>query len=140
MLAFNNKITQLFKLCSKRVIVAEKIRFVLSGISVNGIGFLLYIILVEIWFPPKEALTILYWLAVTVTFAINKKLVFKHEGFVFFALVKYIFVYFMGYFISLLVMTICLDWFIFNYVISMIIASMMMPVYFYTMQKYLVFK
>lgn len=122
------------------LINSEKFRFIFSGLVVNGISFIFYIILVKLGLLPKEALTLLYWLTVLVNFFINKNFVFNNNTNSYSAFIKYLSVYTSGYFISLLFMTIAIDFLMYEHIPSMIVTSVIMPIYFYFMQKYLVFK
>lgn len=121
-------------------VFSEKLRFIISGALVNGISFLLYLFFVWIGVPPKTSLSILYWLAVVYAFFINRRFVFNHQGGLLFSFAKYLAVYFFGYLISISIMTFALDWMSLNHVYSMVLASVVMPIYFYLMQKHLVFK
>lgn len=122
------------------LINSEKLRYIFSGLLVNGLSFIFYLIFIQLGFMPKEALTILYWLTVLVNFFINKKFVFNNKNNIYSTFIKYFSVYIMGYFISLLFMTIAMDFFMYDHISSMIAASVIMPIYFYLMQKYLVFR
>jgi len=115
-------------------------RFLISGGVINAIVLIFYVILVQIGFDPKSALTINYWLTVFFLFMSNKKLVFKHDGDSFNSLVKFVLVYLLGYFFTLVIVSIGLDFFALNYILSMFIASVIMPFYYYFMQKFLVFR
>jgi putative flippase GtrA len=119
---------------------SEKIRFIISGLLVNGISFLIYLVMIKWFLSPKEALSLLYWVAVIYIFFINRKFVFKYNNQFLYSFIKFLGVYILGYFISISLMTLALDYFLWNEVLSMILASLIMPVYFYVMQKYLVFK
>jgi len=123
-----------------QLVRSEKLKFVFSGVLINGISFLLYLFFVWLGVSPKISLSFLYWVAVVYTFFINRSFVFNHEGKLLFSFVKHLSVYAVGYLISISIMTFALDWMALNHLYSMAFASVVMPIYFYLMQKHLVFK
>ena len=123
-----------------KLINSEKFKFILSGLSINGSSFIAYLILVWLDFSPKTSLTLLYWVGVLLSFTVNRRFVFMYSGAIYTSFIKYTCVYLLGYVISMFVMTIALDRLMYSHIESMIIASIIMPIYFYFMQKYLVFK
>ncbi len=120
--------------------ISEKLRFVISGILTNGIGFSLYLIFVELGMHPKLSMSILYWLSVVFSFFVNRAFVFNSKNNPLVSFFKYLAVYLMGYFFSLSFMAFLLDWLSLNHVCSIILANCLMAIYFYFMQKHLVFK
>lgn len=117
----------------------ESARFLISGVLLNTVGFLLYMLLVYFGVYPKFAMSILYWLSFCLSFFINRSYVFFHSGNLFLSFLRYLFVYLIGYIFSLAFMTISLDWLNLNYVISMILTTFFMVIYFYILQKKFVF-
>ncbi len=119
---------------------SDKVRFVVIGLATNVVAFCLFLILVLIGVSPKRTLTLLYWTSVVLVFFINRAYVFGHKGNIFHAFKKHICVYIFGYGLSISMLAFWLDYLELNYVIAMIMTSIVMPVYFYTMQKHLVFR
>jgi putative flippase GtrA len=119
---------------------SEKLRFIISGILSNAIGFSLYLIFVEFGMHPKTSMSVLYWTSVFFTFFVNRTFVFDSKANPLLAVSKYLSVYLMGYFFSMSFMSFLLDELTLNHVYSIIIANCLMAVYFYLMQKFLVFK
>jgi putative flippase GtrA len=119
---------------------SDKVRFVVIGLATNVVAFCLFLILVLIGVSPKRTLTLLYWTSVVLVFFINRAYVFGHKGNIFHAFKKHICVYIFGYGLSISMLAFWLDYLGLNYVVAMIMTSIVMPVYFYTMQKHLVFR
>ncbi len=119
---------------------SEKLKFIISGALTNAIGFSLYLIFVEFGMHPKISMSVLYWSSVFFTFFVNRTFVFNSKANPLLAVSKYLAVYLMGYFFSMSFMSFLLDELTLNHVYSIIIANCLMAVYFYFMQKYLVFK
>lgn len=119
---------------------SDKVRFVVIGLATNVVAFCLFLILVLIGVSPKRTLTLLYWTFVVLVFFINRAYVFGHKGNIFHAFKKHICVYIFGYGLSISMLAFWLDYLGLNYVVAMIMTSIVMPVYFYTMQKHLVFR
>ena len=123
-----------------KILNFKEIRFLISGLSANLIAFIFYLILVQLGLDPKYALTIMYWSVVLYLYVVNKLFVFNHRGSFFKSFLKFVTIYLVGYFISITLLTIALNYFLLNYIIAMVIASTVMPFYFYAAQKYVVFK
>ena len=125
---------------AREILNFKEVRFLISGLSANLIAFIFYLILVQLGLDPKYALTIMYWSVVLYLYVVNKLFVFNHRGSNFKSFLKFVTTYFVGYFISITLLTIALNYFLLNYIIAMVIASTVMPFYFYAAQKYVVFK
>lgn len=123
-----------------KILNFKEIRFLISGLSANLIAFIFYLILVQLGLDPKYALTIMYWLVVLYLYVVNKLFVFNHRGSFFKSFLKFVTTYLVGYFLSIALLTVALNYFLLNHIISMVIASSVMPFYFYAAQKYVVFK
>lgn len=119
---------------------SEKLRFIGSGILTNAIGFSLYLIIVEFGVHPKISMSVLYWFSVIFTFLVNRTFVFNSKNNPLLSFFKYFAVYLIGYFFSWSFISFLLDVLILSHVFSIILANCLMAVYFYFMQRHLVFK
>lgn len=119
---------------------SKKLKFIISGVLTNAIGFLLYIIIVGFGTDPKISMGVLYWTSVIFTFFVNRVFVFNSQNNPLLSFFKYLTVYLIGYFFSWSFMSFLLDVLVLNHVYSIILANCLMAVYFYFMQKHLVFK
>lgn len=126
--------------CKIKFNISEKLRFIISGILNNGIGFSLYLLSVEFGMHPKLSMGILYWGSVFASFFINRNYVFADKGNPVISFFRYFAVYLIGYLVSFLFMTIFFDWYGLNHVYSILIVTGLMVLYFYFLQKYFVFR
>ncbi len=125
--------------CNIKFNASEKIRFIISGVLSNSIGFFLYLLSVEFGMHPKLSMGILYWVSVFSSFFINRNYVFVDKGNPLISLFRYFSVYLIGYLVSFLFMTIFFDWYGLNHVYSLLIVTGLMVLFFYFLQKYFVF-
>lgn len=128
------------ELISVENIKGDKVRFLIMGVLTNLFAFCLYIVLVSIGASPKKTLTFLYWISVVLIFFANRTFVFGHKGSIFHAFKRHILVYISGYILSISMLTLFIDFIDFDHIFSMAATSLIMPIYFYTMQKHLVFR
>lgn len=84
----------------------EFLRYILVGLSLNSLGFLIYLALTNTGMHPLVVVSIFYPMSVLLGFFSHRKLTFQHQekklrGMVFF---RFILVYVMGYLLNLLML------------------------------------
>ena len=123
-----------------KILGSDKARFLLTSLALNFAGFAFWFILVAYGLNPITTFTIVYLTSVVTIFFINKSYVFRHQGNFLNAFKLHILVYCFGYVLSFSILTFLLDQVRLNYIFSMLLTYIIMPLYFYSMQKYLVFR
>jgi len=91
------------------------LRFGIVGVTSNLMLYLAFLGLTRIGVEHKVAMSFLYFLGVLITFVMNKKWTFSHDGHLSFTIVKYISLYIFGYLINLGVLILMVDWFRYPY-------------------------
>lgn len=118
----------------------QAVRFVFSGLFANIIGLIVYTILVLAGIDPIISFTALFWIGVFLTFCLNKKYVFNHHGSLALSAFLHLLVYFIGYFLSASLLHTLINTLNLGYFIPMVVTSLLMPIYFFLMQKLVVFR
>ena len=77
------------------------LRYAFVGLSSNLVLYLAYLGLTALGMGPRLAMSILYAVGVTVTFAVNRRWSFSHDGLGGSAFVRYVMAYLAGYLINL---------------------------------------
>lgn len=84
-------------------------RFSIVGIVSNILLYLLYLLSTYAGLGHKAAMTIMYVLGVLMTFAFNRTWSFSHRGLIGEGLVRYLFVYLLGYLANWIVLYVLVD-------------------------------
>jgi len=91
--------------------INELIRYGIVGISLNSLMYLAYLILTSLYLSPYYALLFLYPLGVLIGFLGHRRISFKKSsnGLNFFELLKYIFIYILGFLLNSLLLYVFVD-------------------------------
>jgi len=90
--------------------IAQFIRYVIVGLSLNLFGFLIYLVVTWLGMEPKLAITLFYPLAVLYGYIGNRNFTFAHKGSSIGSGGRYILVYFIGYCINFVILLILVDY------------------------------
>jgi len=101
--------------------------------------YLAFLGLTRIGVEHKVAMSFLYFFGVLLTFVMNKKWTFSHDGHLSFTIVKYISLYIFGYLINLGVLILMVDWFRYPYDWVQGVMVPVLAVMLFIMQKSWVF-
>lgn len=89
--------------------LGQLIRYGVVGLTSNGIGFLLYLLLTWLGMGPKVAMSLLYVIGVVQTFFFNKHWSFSYGGKDRGAFIRYCQAYGLGYLINLAALVVLVD-------------------------------
>ena len=115
-------------------------RFAVVGIVSNIVLFGLYLALTSFGIEHKLAITFVYIVGVVQTFFFNRQWTFNKTGEADFALLRYIIVYVLGYFISISLLFIFVDRLDFPHQFVMGVTIVLVAGCMFVLQKYWVFK
>lgn len=71
------------------------------GLTLNGVGYAIYLLLTWIGFSPYLVVGVLYPVSVLASFVLNRKWSFRHEGAMGSSLTRFIIAHVGGYFLNL---------------------------------------
>jgi len=89
--------------------VTQLFRFSLVSITVNLVGYMVYLLITYLGGTPKITMTLLYGVVVTTGFFGNRKLAFAHKGSLLGAGVRYVIAHCFGYCINLTILIVLVD-------------------------------
>lgn len=89
--------------------VTQLFRFALVSVTVNLVGYIVYLLITYLGGTPKITMTFLYGAVVTAGFLGNRKLVFAHKGSLLGVGVRYIIAHCFGYCINLTILIVLVD-------------------------------
>lgn len=89
--------------------VLQFMRYGVIGVLNNLWGYGLYLLVTYFWLEPMAALSLLYPVCVMTAFWGHSKYSFKNKM-RFDALLRFVFVYFIGYIINLCILSVFVDW------------------------------
>lgn len=116
------------------------LRFGAVGVTSNGIGFLLYLILTTCGLGPKLTMSLLYIVGVLQTFFFNKKWTFSYHGHLGQTFTRYISIYALGYLINFGVLMITVDTIGFSHQWVQGIMILVLALFLFCLQKIYVFR
>ncbi len=120
----------------------EFFRYVLVGLSLNSLGYLIYLMLTNAGMRPLVVVTIFYPISVLMGFLSHRKLTFqRHEkqlqGLIFF---RYILLYLVGYFLNLLMLYVLHELLGFQHEYVQLVSIFIIAIFLYVSMKNVVFK
>ena len=116
------------------------LRYATVGAISNVTGYLIYIALNLVGCGPKLAMTLTYGVGVLQTFLFNRRWSFQFSGTTAPALVRYIFVYAVGYLINFLALMLLVDKLGFPHVVVQGLMILIIATMLFLAQKYWVFR
>ena len=84
-------------------------RYGIVGLTVNGVGYLLYLLLTSRGMEPKATMTLLYLVVAGLGFWGNKLWSFRHSGGYFQAALRYVAAHIIGYLTNLALLVVAVD-------------------------------
>lgn len=118
------------------------ITYARNGLILNLFGYLLYLALTESGFSPFISVSITYPLGILLSYYFHSRYTFQYEAKrnYYKSLLKYIFIYISGYLLNITVLYFLHNLMLLSHVIAQLIATIIAPIYFFTANKYWVFK
>lgn len=120
--------------------ISQLFRYGLVGLSVNLIGYALYLFLTFVGGEPKVVMTLLYIVGTFSSFFLNRFFTFKHSGFYGTAFGRFWFTYMLGYLINLLALYVGVDVIGFPHQIVQAIMIFIVAGVLFLLQKFWVFR
>ncbi|AOB33984.1 hypothetical protein AKI39_23580 [Bordetella sp. H567] len=95
--------------CCKRETRRQLIKYAAVGLMSNLCGYVVYLLATSLGGTPKLTMTVLYVVASTAGFFMNKTMTFRHKGDLAGAAVRYAVAYGGGYLLNLGILTVFVD-------------------------------
>lgn len=114
-------------------------RYATVGLLSNAALYLAYLAITTAGVGHKLAMSILYITGVTITFFVNRRWSFNHEGLAHSAFVRYVIAYIIGYFVNLLILFIFVDNLLFPHQAIQAAAIFIVAISLFIMHKFWVF-
>lgn len=110
------------------------------GVSVNFLGYLLYLLLVYWFFEPKLAMTLLYFIGVLFSFFANRRFTFADQRGVKSSGWRFLLSYCVGYLIDLLLLLVFVDMLHYPHEWVQGVAVIVVAFFLFFVSKFYVFK
>lgn len=114
-------------------------RYLIVGLLSNIVGYAIYLLLIYIGGTPKLTMTILYTVGASVSFFVNRKYTFQHNGHIGVAGIRFLLVHLSGYLLNFLLLAIFVDSFGIAHQLVQAIAVFVVATYVFVMFRILVF-
>lgn len=124
----------------RRRTLGELVRYGIVGVSVNLIGYVVYLAIAALGLRPTIAMTIVYAAAVCAGFLANRRITFDHRGHVRPAAVRYLVAQLGGYLIDLALLVVFVDRLGYPHEIVQAAAVFVVASYLFVMLKVFVFR
>ena len=112
----------------------------ITGIILNLLGFLVYLMVTWLGVEPKLAMTCLYGAGVLIGFFANKRIVFCSEDEGYRSFIKFLLAHIVGYGINFLILYYFYDVLGYMHQVVQFVAIFVVAVYLFVVFKFLVFK
>ena len=122
------------------VISKQFLRYAMVGLVSNLTLYLAYLLITQQGMGYKTTMTLLYALAVGLTFVLNRNWTFSHKGHVTKAFITYVFIYALGYIINLVALYVLVDKFGFRHQLIQGLMIIIVAMFLFILQKYVVFR
>jgi putative flippase GtrA len=125
------------KLLSMITLDTQMVRFFITGITSNGIGYFIYLALTLLMgIGHKTAMTTLYVLSALINFFVNRRWTFRSTGAIGYGLGRFVLVTSIGYLLNLLGLYAFVDVAGFPHELVQACAILVMAGYFFIANKY----
>lgn len=84
-------------------------RYGAIGLTINSLGYSLYLIATAKGADPKVAMSALYAVGVIISFLANRKIVFSYVGSIFYSFIRFLATHILGYTLNFTIMTVMVD-------------------------------
>ena len=118
----------------------QLLRYGIVGLSTNALGYLLYLGLTALGIGPKLAMSLLYMVGVLQTFVFNKAWTFAYAGNGTAAFRRHVILYVIGYGLQLSMLALLVDTLRWPHQWVMAGVVLLMAVFFFSGQKFWVFR
>jgi putative flippase GtrA len=85
------------------------VRYVIVGLLVNLFGYVIYILMTNLWDQPKTVMSIQYMIGLSTSFYFNRRWTFQYSGSIRWDIFKYILAHFFGYLFNLVLLILFVD-------------------------------
>jgi putative flippase GtrA len=127
------------QLFSKYPTLSQLIRYGITGVASNLMGYLVYLLLTYFWLSPKTTVSILYPISATLAYFSHMKYSFSYQGKQSGVLLRYVLVYLTGYFLNIMLLWALHDQLQIPHQIVQIIAIPIIAIFLFVTLKYFVF-
>lgn len=117
----------------------QPVRFLIVGIVLNLVLYLLYLLLTTVGLGHKMAMTSLYFVGLALNFYFHKRWTFGHSGAVTYILWRYLAVYGVGYFINLAALAFFVDYLTYPHALVQAAAMIVLALFSFLGLRYWVF-
>lgn len=117
----------------------QLVRYALIGVLTNVIGYVLYLLITYSGGTPKLTMTGMYAVGVVVSFFANRKFTFRHDGHIGAAGIRFLFAYFLGYLLNLLLLVIFVDRMGFPHQLVQAVAIVVVALFLFALLRLFVF-
>lgn len=124
----------------RRRTLGELVRYGVVGVSVNVVGYLVYLAIARLGVPPTVAMSIVYFVAVCAGFLANRRITFDHRGHLGSAAIRYLWTQLGGYLIDLFLLVVFVDGLGYPHEIVQAVAVFVVAAYLFVMLKVFVFR
>lgn len=118
----------------------QLVYFGVIGITINALGYLLYLFLTSQGINPKNVVTVFYFIGTILTFLLNKSVTFSYKGRSNRAFWRFLLAYGFGYFVNLSGLIIGVDWLEFPHQLVQAVMIIVVGLMLFILQKLWVFR
>ena len=124
---------------TKKIIFFQGIRYILTGIFTNIMGYAIYWLITSYGFSPKWTVTVLYGASALLSFLLNRYFTFRHNGNLGKAGIRYILAQFAGYLMNLFILILFVDWLGYTHQYVQAVAILVVALFLFVLSRYFVF-
>lgn len=117
----------------------EFLLYVVTGLTVNTLSYLCFLLITYLGLDPKLAVLILYVASMTASFFANRTWVFVHDGKIHWAAIRFLGSYLSGLLLNLGILWLFTDVLGFPYQIVQLCAVIGIAIFLFLMSRYFVF-
>lgn len=121
-------------------VLTELLRYSLVGVVSNVAGYVLYLLVTAYWLEPREAVSLLYFAGMLISFIGNRSFTFAYKGSTVRSGIRFIALYIMGYFMNLALLFVMVDRLGYAHELVQAVAIVVVAAFLFLGQKLLVFK
>jgi putative flippase GtrA len=119
--------------------LTQLFRYVIVGISSNGVGYLLYLLVTSLGVGPKITMSCLYFTGAVIGFFANRHITFSHQGRITSSLARYSIVHVVGYVLNFMLLFLFVDELGFPHQSVQAVAIFIVALFLFFMFKFFVF-
>lgn len=117
----------------------QLVKFAFVGISRNTLSYLIYLAITSLGIDPKIVMSFLYIIGTTVSFLVNRRWTFSHEGSLRRSVPRFVLAYLLGYLINLSLLLVFVDHMGFPHQLVQPVAIVVVALYLFLMLRFFVF-